>query len=164
MHLVFCLGNPEEGYAHTRHNAAWLYARETYAINQFKLDPSLRSYILQEDNVLIGLPTTGMNASGEALKLLLKHYKPSKYTVLYDDIHLPLGSIRFRESGSAGGHNGIKSIISTINSEAFRRLKIGIGPKPSTLSLIDYVLSDFTASELVLLRSTFGDIKDKLLV
>lgn len=163
MHLVFCLGNPEEKYAHTRHNAAWLYAKESYATNGFKLDPSLRSYILQEDNLLIGLPTTGMNASGEALRLLLKHYKPAKFTVLYDDIHLPLGSIRFRESGSTGGHNGIKSIITTINSEAFRRLKIGIGPKPGALNLIDYVLSDFTASELVLLRSTFEGIRDKLL-
>lgn len=159
MKLIIGLGNYEEKYLFTRHNAGFMAVDFFVNANNesFKLDKKLKSYIAKfkfggEDIVLIK-PTTYMNLSGEALIAVMNFYKidSKDILVIYDDIALDLGRVRFRNSGSDGGHNGIKSIIKHLGSSEFDRLKIGIGPQPNIPSEA-YVLQNFTNDELVKLK------------
>ncbi len=159
MKLVAGLGNIGNNYIFTRHNAGFM------AVDKFALDNSavfkevskLRSFITNiktpnEDYIVIK-PTTYMNLSGEALRLVMNYYKipVEDILVIYDDISLNTGVIRYRANGSDGGHNGIKSIIKCLGTKEFARLKIGIGPQPNLPSEI-YVLQKFTEEDLKLLK------------
>lgn len=159
MKLIIGLGNYEDKYLFTRHNAGFMMVDFFVKNNNesFKLDKKLKSYIAKfkiggEDIVVIK-PTTYMNLSGEAVIAVMNFYKIDKKDVLviYDDIALDLGRVRFRNSGSDGGHNGIKSIIKHLGSSEFDRLKIGIGPQPNIPSE-SYVLQNFTNDELLKLK------------
>lgn len=166
MNLIVGLGNIGDKYTFTRHNAGFMVV-DYLAINnseQFKENSKLKSLITkiklnQEDTILIK-PTTYMNLSGEALRAVMDYYKiPIENTlVVYDDLSLDLGKIRFRASGSDGGHNGIKSIIKHTGTNKFSRLKIGIGPQPPIPSEA-FVLQNFDKSQLddlkkVIVKST----------
>lgn len=153
--LIVGLGNPEDKYINTRHNIG--YKIIDNLIKQYYTWPSINYFNkLFEGDICIGYkqlvlmlkPTTGMNNSGVSVSKTLKelNIQPSEILVIYDDISLPLGTIRLREGGSAGGHNGIKSIIKELGTEDFNRLKIGIG-KPVNSTILDWVLSDFTEFE-----------------
>src|SRR6266481_8990924 len=133
MKLVIGLGNPGEKYQKTRHNAGWLaldFFREKF--NFGKIEKFGKSEISKSPaefrNGLFVYPQTFMNESGEAILELLNFYKLSRedILVLHDEIDLPLGAIRFTESSSAAGHNGVKSIIEKLGSQAFKRIRIGV--------------------------------------
>lgn len=115
------------------------------------------------------MPQTYMNNSGEAVKEACDFYKiaPENVIVIFDDISLPVGKLRIRKSGSAGGHNGIKSIIAHLGTQDFPRIKVGVGEKPhKDMDLADWVLSNFTADEKKVLFDEFEKVNEaaKLLV
>lgn len=161
MKLIVGLGNVGNKYTFTRHNAGFMLA-DSIALNNnlsFKEMPRLKCLItnLRNENgeFLIIKPTTFMNLSGEAVRAVIDYYKISieDILIIYDDISLPLGKIRFRMNGSDGGHNGIKSIIQHIGTQDFARLKIGIGPQPNLPSEV-FVLQNFSKEELEILKNT----------
>ena len=163
MYLVIGLGNVGSKYTFTRHNAGFMIADSLAMKNSeaFRENSKLKSLITKirinnEDTFLIN-PTTYMNLSGEALRAVIDYYKiPIENTlVVYDDLSLELGKIRFRASGSDGGHNGIKSIIQHLGTNKFARLKIGIGPQPPIPSEA-FVLQNFSNSELETLKTVIN--------
>ena len=162
MKLIICLGNFGGKYELTRHNMGFMFA-DNFAKKHdadFKLEPRLRSeiaqFFLNGDKIFIVKPQTYMNLSGEALSLVRNFYKiePENILIVYDDISLPLGKIRFREKGSDGGHNGIKSIAMHIGSDTFDRLKLGIGPQPDFLKSEVFVLQNFSDEQLKLISDS----------
>lgn len=112
-----------------------------------KLDANL--YIGYKKLILLLKPTTGMNSSGESILKACNEFKlkPSQILVIYDDINLPIGTIRVREAGSSGGHKGVQSIIDCLETRCFNRLRIGVGKPDKTQSILDYVLSEETNIE-----------------
>ena len=153
--LIVGLGNPGPEYAKTRHNvgfrAAELLAKQAgVKLDRAKFRALTRTAELAGRKVLLLEPQTFMNNSGEAVQLAAMFYKIpiSRILVLSDDISLPVGKIRVRAEGSAGGHNGLKSVISHLGSQDFPRIRIGVGAKPHPdYDLADWVLSSFTAEE-----------------
>ncbi len=155
MNLITGLGNVGAKYTFTRHNAGFMVA-DYLAIQQnesFKENSKLKCLITKirinnEDTILIK-PTTYMNLSGEAIRAVIDYYKIEleNTLVVYDDLSLDLGKIRFRGSGSDGGHNGIKSVIQHLGTNKFSRLKIGIGPQPGIPSEA-FVLQNFGQEQL----------------
>ena len=153
--LIVGLGNPGREYEKTRHNvgyrAADLLAKDVgVSIDRAKFRGLTRTAALAGQKVLLLKPETYMNNSGEAVQLAAMFYKLpiSHILVLSDDISLPVGKIRVRAEGSAGGHNGLKSIISHLGSQDFPRIKIGVGAKPHPdYDLADWVLSSFSSEE-----------------
>lgn len=146
MKLIIGLGNIGDKYSFTRHNAGFMVL-DKWAFDDgfsFKEDKKLKCFIAKKDNILFIKPTTFMNLSGEAVRAVMDYYKieVKDILVIYDDISLDLGRIRFRANGSDGGHNGIKSIIQHTGTKNFDRLKVGIGPQPNIPSE-NYVLSNF---------------------
>lgn len=172
MKLIVGLGNFEEKYLFTRHNAGFMMV-DFFAnrYNQtFKTDKKLKSLITKfkvgSDDIVAIKPLTYMNLSGEAVIAVMNFYKIDVKDVLiiYDDISIDVGRLRFRASGSDGGHNGIKSIIQHVGTQTFDRLKVGIGPQPNIPSEA-YVLQNFTKDELEKLKEIFKTqiIEDYLL-
>ena len=152
--LLVCLGNPGKEYANTRHNIGFLAAdalekRAGVKFNKLKYRALTGEVTLGGQRVLVVKPQTYMNLSGEAVKLAGGFYKipPERILVLYDDVSLPLGKLRIRASGSAGGHNGIKNIIAHLGTDAFPRIKVGVGAPQREDGLVDWVIGSFTASE-----------------
>lgn len=153
--LVVGLGNPGSKYDGTRHNAGFRALEHYCAKSGQKIDKIKFKSLIGEGQfggarVLFLKPQTFMNLSGEAVRDAAAFYKidPSHIIVLSDDISLPVGRIRVRAKGSAGGQNGLKNIIYHLNSDQFPRVKIGVGAKPHPdYDLADWVLSRFTADE-----------------
>ena len=152
--LLVCLGNPGREYANTRHNIGFLAAdvlekRTGVKFNKLKYRALTGEVELGGQRVLVVKPQTYMNLSGEAVKLAGGFYKipPDHILVLYDDVSLPLGKLRIRASGSAGGHNGIKNIIAHLGTDAFPRIKVGVGAPAQPDGMVDWVIGNFTASE-----------------
>lgn len=167
MKLIAGLGNVGDRYIFTRHNAGFMLI-DSIALNSnlnFRENSRLKSIMTNlrtgvEDYLLIK-PTTFMNLSGEAVRAVMDYYKISIEDVLivYDDISLDLGRIRFRPNGSDGGHNGIKSVIQHLGTSNIARLKIGIGPQPNMPSEV-FVLQNFSKEELETLKNALGKAKD----
>lgn len=162
MKLIIGLGNFEDKYLFTRHNAGFM-AVDFFAQRQgatFKTEQKFKSMIskfkLNGEDIVVVKPLTYMNLSGEALIAVMNFYKikPQDILVIYDDISLDIGKLRFRANGSDGGHNGIKSIIKVLGSNKFDRAKIGIGPQPNIPSEA-YVLQNFKQEELETLKQVF---------
>ena len=153
--LIVGLGNPGDNYARTRHNVGFravdrLAERLGTRLDRAKFRGLYGQALWQGQKLILLKPQPFMNASGLSVMDAARFYKlpPERVLVLSDDISLEVGRLRVRASGSAGGHNGIKSIIGALNSEAFPRVKIGVGAKPCPeYVLADWVLSNFTASE-----------------
>ncbi len=155
MYIIAGLGNPGPKYAHTRHNAGFeAVARlaEHYRIplDSGKFQAQCGTGMIEGQKVLLLRPLTYMNLSGQSLRAACDFYRvdPEEgLIVLYDDISLAPGQLRIRRKGSAGGHNGMKSIIQHLGTQVFLRVKIGVGAKPEGWDLADYVLSRFPESE-----------------
>ncbi len=156
MKLIVALGNPGDKYEKTRHNVGFLYADKLVNkwggsfSNEHKFTAQIAKCSYGGDSVWIVKPQTYMNLSGKSLIAILTFYKldPKGIFVVYDDIAMNLGALRFRSSGSAGGHNGIKSIVSVLSSQIFDRLKIGIGPQPKFMPSESFVLQEFSKEEI----------------
>lgn len=149
MKLIAGLGNIGEKYCFTRHNAGFMVL-DKWAFDEgfsFKEDKKLKCFIAKKGDIVFIKPTTFMNLSGEAVRAVMDYYKINDILIIYDDIALDLGKIRFRANGSDGGHNGIKSIIKHVGTKNFDRLKIGIGPQPNIPSE-NYVLANFPKDKL----------------
>lgn len=154
MKLIVGLGNPGLYYAHTRHNVGFRTINKVANLTHIEIKgKKYKSRIGQgkilDKEVILAKPMTYVNLSGEAVGLLLREFQVnlSDLLVVYDDLSLALGKVRIRKKGSAGGHNGIDSIIKVLASEEFPRIRIGIGFPPLHLPFRDYVLSRFTQEE-----------------
>ncbi len=162
-HLVVGLGNPGAKYENTRHNAGFLaldhIARRVSApCDRARFKALTAEAMIADHHVLLLAPQTFMNLSGEAVReaAAFYHIPPENVIVIYDDITLPVGRMRVRGKGSDGGHNGIKSIIYQLSSDAFPRIRIGVGERPHPdFELVDWVLSNFTAEERETLSRAF---------
>lgn len=149
--LIVGLGNPGGKYEGTRHNVGFmavdeLASRGRFSITRAKYHALTASAEIGGQGVLVMKPTTYMNLSGEAVGEAAKFYKlaPDHVLVISDDVDLPLGKLRIRTGGSAGGHNGLKSIIQHLGSDQFPRLKVGVGGKPHP----DYDMADWVLSKI----------------
>ena len=146
MILIVGLGNFGIEYSGTVHNAGFMAVDrlcDNNGIEMTKKDFKSNLYVgnLFGEKVIIAKPLTYMNNSGEAVVQLNNFYKPEKILIVYDDIDLPFGTIRFRQKGSAGTHNGMRNIISLMGTENIARIRIGTRPEEPIYNLIDYVLS-----------------------
>ena len=159
--LIVFLGNPGQRYAFTRHNAGFLTADEMEKLLNVRID-RLRFRALTAtaeiagEKVLLMKPQTFMNLSGEAVGQAARFYKipPEHVLVVSDEVSLPVGSIRIRLKGSAGGHNGLKSVISHLGTDAFPRVRLGVGAAPtSEYDMADWVLSTFRNEDAETIRA-----------
>lgn len=154
MYIIAGLGNPESKYDKTRHNIGFRLIDELAVRNGIKFSDRKHNGlvgkgIISGEKVILLKPLTYMNLSGECVGPAADYYKvePENVIILFDDISLDVGRIRIRKKGSAGGHNGIKSIIAHLGSENFPRLKFGVGDKPKEMDLADYVLGRFSSQD-----------------
>ncbi len=149
MKLIVGLGNPDAKYVNTRHNTGFMVLDEILKKKNLILKEKFKSFFVKDNDILYALPKTYMNLSGLAVSEIMNFFKldVKDILVVYDDVSLNLGTIRFRASGSDGGHNGIKSIIKEISSDNFDRLKVGIGQKPESMPLDRFVLEEFKRDE-----------------
>mgnify|MGYP000103798821 FL=1 len=160
--MIVGLGNPGVQYQNTRHNAGFMALDATARALGIRVERArFHAYcgegVCDGRHVLLMKPQTYMNNSGEAVCEAMRFYKLSadRVLLLFDDISLPVGGMRVRRSGSAGGQNGVKSILQLSGSEAFPRIKLGIGAKPHPdYNLADWVLSRFSEKELSLMGET----------
>jgi PTH1 family peptidyl-tRNA hydrolase len=172
MKLIVGLGNPGEGYASTRHNAGWMVV-DAFA-RKFRIDVTRheKESMTGEGRVAggsikVAKPLTYMNLSGHAVKLLVNAYleSPDDLIVVFDEIDLPLGKLRIKPSGSAGTHNGMRSIVESLGTERFARLRVGVrGETHEEYRLRDYVLDEFTAEEQPVLEKTIERAVDALVL
>jgi PTH1 family peptidyl-tRNA hydrolase len=159
--LIVGLGNPGRTYAHNRHNVGFqcldrLAQDHGLSFTQRRGKASLALGKIADVGVVLARPLTYMNLSGLAVRPLVSFYKLSleDILVIYDDLDLPLGTTRLRPEGGSGGHKGMHSIIEALGSQAFPRLRVGIGRPPGN-DAVSYVLSDFTADEQITLESVY---------
>lgn len=156
MYLIAGLGNPGKKYEFTRHNSGFLFidylaAKHNIKVSKIKFKGLYGEGNINGEKVILLKPSTFMNLSGESIKEAMNFYKiPNEnIIIIYDDISLNLGKIRIRERGSAGGHNGIKSIIMHTGTDEFKRIRLGIeNPQLQKNDLADYVLGSFSKEEL----------------
>ena len=152
--LIVGLGNPGAKYDGTRHNVGFaaldqLASQLGIRVDQLKFKALCGDAVIDGKRVLLMKPSTFMNLSGQAVQEAAHFYKiPTDHILVFsDDISLPVGKLRIRRKGSAGGHNGIKNIIANLGTDRFQRIKIGVGEKPKEWDLADYVLSPFSREE-----------------
>ncbi len=163
MKLIVGLGNPGARYQDTRHNVGFLVAAESL---KFLGNPSPRTKFLGEvaegrlgeHRVAVLCPMTYMNASGNSIRRAVDFFKielgEDRLLVICDDLNLPLGRIRFRQGGSAGGQKGLADTIAKLGTDRFARLRIGIDRPPPSVEVVDYVLGKFSVGDQVVIRST----------
>ena len=154
MKLIVGLGNPGREYAGTRHNIGFgVIARlaDEYhiSLNSKEHKAVCGKGFIEGEKVILAQPQTFMNLSGESVRSIADYYKiePEDSIVAYDDIDLEVGQIRVRRKGSAGGHNGIKNIISHLGTNEFPRVKVGVGAKPQGGDLVNHVLGHFSRED-----------------
>jgi len=165
MKLIVGLGNPGKTYAHNRHNAGFRCLNYFARLHSIRFDHrQCRARVgigeVRNEKLLLAKPGTFMNLSGNSVACLAhKHHIPlSDLLVIYDDLDLPVGKIRLRQNGSSGGHKGMNSIISALGSEAFPRIRVGIGrpqleeQSMSEDAIVNYVLSDFSPQEEAIIK------------
>jgi PTH1 family peptidyl-tRNA hydrolase len=161
--LVACLGNPGQQYENTRHNVGFLVADELArrSVVHFSFDSSWNSDTAKVGGRTLMKPRTFMNLSGEAVGGFAKYFKiPSQEVmVILDDTSLPLGMVRLRKSGTAGGHNGLESVLVHLGTEKVPRLRVGIG-RPDRSPLHDHVLGTFETAELPALQESIHRASD----
>ena len=167
MFIIVGLGNPEEKYLKTFHNMGYIAVGEVAAKLGVKFKKKECEAFTAEANVggekvILARPVTYMNASGRAVKQLLAKYKTdeSRLIVLYDDYDIPKGSVRIRPSGSAGTHNGMRSVIAEIGTQNFTRIRIGIRDNEVNIPIINYVLSEVRREDYDLFISSCGRAAD----
>ena len=161
--LIVGLGNPGEKYAHTRHNMGFLTVdllaeQEGQKLNKVKFKSAFNIFPFAGQRCLVMKPQTYMNLSGEAVREAVQFYKipPERVLVIYDDVSLPVGKLRVRPTGSAGGHNGIKNIIAHLGTQDFPRIKIGTcAPAGGGAEMIDWVIGVPSRAEREILVESF---------
>lgn len=165
MKLIVGLGNPGMQYAKTRHNIGFeaidvLAQCYHIPLNKNKFKAEIGEGSIGGEKVILMKPQTYMNLSGEAISPCKNWYKIDLKDILiiYDDVTLDVGQLRLRKTGSAGGHNGIKSIIQHLGSSDFPRIKIGVGEKPSGWDLADYVLGKLNEEEVQVMETRLKDV------
>ncbi len=178
MKLIVGLGNPGQGYAHSRHNLGFMclnHFAQTHSLRFDKKQGQARigSGEVGGSKVVVARPQTYMNHSGEAVSRLVRKFKVSlsDLLVIHDDLDLPLGKIRIRQGGSAAGHKGVESIIAVLGSRDFARIRVGIGRPISKIGLteiteadiIAYVLSDFTSEEKQTVTQVMPTVSEAIL-
>ena len=169
MKLIAGLGNIGDKYCFTRHNAGFTAVDKLASeyLLKFKEEPKFKCYMIKfkhfNEDIILVKPATFMNLSGESVRALIDYYKIDIKDILivYDDLSLDLGKIRFRAAGSDGGHNGIKSIIMHLGTNQFARLKIGIGPQPDIPSE-NFVLQNFSQEQLFELKRVLLTVVDAI--
>ena len=166
MKIFVGLGNPGRQYRYNRHNIGFLCLNYIADQDNFSFQ-SKSLYEISEnrinnEKVLLVKPQTFMNLSGEAISSLLHFYKASldDVYVIYDDINLNVGVLRIREKGSSGGHNGLKSIIARAGSEAFSRIRVGVGPLPPRFPMENFVLSNFLEEDVPIVNQSIQSVYD----
>lgn len=167
MYLIVGLGNPGARYARNRHNIGFqvvdlVAARHHLSFARGQGHAQVAQGAVAGHKVLLAKPQSYMNSSGEPVRALLNFYKieRERLIVVYDDLDLPVGRLRLRPAGSAGGQNGVRSIIHCLGTDGFARLRIGIGRPPGRMDPAAYVLQDFTAEqeqEMALVRPEAAD-------
>jgi PTH1 family peptidyl-tRNA hydrolase len=175
MKLIVGLGNPGKTYAHNRHNAGFRCLNYFARLHSIRFDHrQCRAKVgigkVRSEKLLLAKPRTFVNLSGDAVACLVnKHDIPlSNFLVIYDDLDLPLGKIRLRQSGSSGGHKGMNSIISALGSEDFPRIRVGIGrPQAEEQSIsedaiVNYVLSDFSSQEEATIKPVIARVSEAI--
>ncbi len=167
MLIIAGLGNPGREYENTRHNAGFMVLDAL--ADKLGADISERKHkalcgkaVIGGQKVILLKPQTYMNSSGESIRAAADYYKvaPEDILVIYDDISLAPGQLRIRAKGSAGGHNGIKSIIAHLGTQEFPRVKVGIGEKPLRMDLADYVLGHFSEGEKRIMADAVKEAAD----
>jgi len=169
-HIIAGLGNPGAEYEKTRHNAGFMAIDKIaegagVKISRLKFHAMTAEAVISGVRVLLMKPQTFMNNSGEAIGEAAAFYKiaPENIIILHDEISFDVGIMRIRRKGSAGGHNGLKSIIAHLNSDAFPRIKIGVGQKPHPdYDLVSWVLGKFPDAEIKALNEVFPRIIDSV--
>ena len=166
MYLIVGLGNPERKYDGTKHNVGFNAVDEI--IDKYSIPSSGISMkgiygkgMIGSEKIMIMKPLTYMNLSGNAVRAFVDYYNidpASELIVIYDDVDLAAGQVRIRKKGSAGSHNGMKSIIQMLGTQEFARIRIGIGPKPEKWDLADYVLAQFPKQD----RKNVDEVIDKV--
>lgn len=163
MKLIAGLGNPGDKYAYTKHNIGFMIISklaEKYNVNSsYKFDGLYGDFFLAGEKIMLFEPLKYMNKSGGPIFKIMDYYglAAEQLLVIHDDLDLKLGQLRFKQKGSSGGHNGIKSIINAIGTKEFKRLKIGIGRPPEYLTVPDYVLTKFSAEEKEIVESVTAE-------
>lgn len=155
MKLIVGLGNPGREYELTRHNIGFmaideLAKRWNISLNEQKFKGIFGAGFVNGEKVILLKPLTYMNLSGESIRPLMDYYKidVEDFVVLYDDLDIPVGKLRLRMKGSAGGHNGVKSTISHLGTQEFQRIRMGIDRPENGMKVVDYVLGRFTSEEI----------------
>ena len=173
--FIIGLGNPEKKYENTRHNIGFLLIEEILSKHNVKitLKSKLKSFYSEFNfdgtKYKLFMPNTYMNNSGEAIKAIIDWYdiEIEQLLIIVDDIDIPLGKIRFRKRGGSGGHNGLKSIINSINSENFKRIRVGIGSPPvikeeRKLNTVSHVLGKISKNEKDILKKVFKKVIESI--
>lgn len=170
LYLIVGLGNPGSQYEFTRHNVGFLtidYMAEKLGqkVNKLKFKGLYCKFKYADEDIILLKPQTYMNLSGESVRDFANFFKipPEKIIIVVDDVDLDLGRIRFKKSGSAGTHNGLKSIIYQLQSQDFPRLKIGIERENRKDDLADFVLKGFSKDEVPLIEKSIEDGVDGIL-
>lgn len=163
MYIIAGLGNPDRQYEGTRHNVGFdvidaIADKYNISVDTKKHRALIGKGVIHGQKVILAKPMTYMNLSGESIISLVDYYKADmeqELIVIYDDVSLDVGQLRIRAKGSAGGHNGIKSIIAHLGSQIFPRIKVGVGEKPPRHDLADYVLGHFSKAERELMEEGY---------
>lgn len=175
MKIIVGLGNIGAKYAKNRHNTGFMAVdalAEKLNVTDWKEEPKFKAFIatttIKGEKTLLVKPTTLMNLSGQAVSSIVNFYKEplENLTIIYDDLDLPLGTIRIRDKGSAGTHNGMKSVIQELGTEEFKRIRIGIEGRgvtsPEQQDTSSYVLSAFTKEEEKIIKKAIEEAISKL--
>lgn len=154
MRIIVGLGNPGDKYARTRHNVGFdvvgiLAEKENIPVKKIKCHALVGEGVIDGEKVVLALPQTYMNLSGQAVVDLMNWYKvsPEDVLIIVDDIDLPMGQVRIRPHGGAGTHNGLRNIVYLTGSDRFPRIRVGVGQKPEGWDLADWVLSKYQTEE-----------------
>ena len=164
MYLIAGLGNPTREYEKTRHNVGFeaidiLADKAGTTVTEKKPKALYGKGYIGGQKVILAKPQTYMNLSGESIREIADFYKiePENIIILCDDINLSEGQLRIRLKGSAGGHNGLKNIISHLGTQEFPRIRIGVGEKPRGMDLADYVLGRFPKEQQAVMEEAYRD-------
>lgn len=168
--LLIGLGNPGDKYFETKHNVGFmlidqLAKKQNVTFTNDKIfQADLASFFFNGEKIYLVKPTTFMNESGKAVHALLAYYglDIKDLLVIYDDLDMEVGKIRLRAKGSAGGHNGIKSIIQHIGTQTFNRVKIGIGRPKNGMSVVNHVLSTFDKDDYIGILQSVDKVDDSV--
>lgn len=171
MKLIVGLGNPGKEYEDTRHNIGFKVVdffakRMGIRVDRYKDQALIGEFSHGGEKVWVIKPQTFMNLSGQAVGSIARWYKvnPENILVIYDDLDLPIGKLRVRATGSAGGHNGIKSLIAHLQTEDIPRIRVGVGRPAAGMEAADYVLSGFLPTEWELINQCIAQSGDAILM